>query len=251
MPIGRSSTGISTLPSAPVDEVDHRLIAAVRQGLRDAGDAGLAARQQAYMKSAMPYAGVTVPAMRALLRAAAAEPMAGAAAWRATVLAMWRGAEVREERYAAVKLARLRPYAAYAQVRTTLPMWRELIVDGAWWDHVDEVAVHLVGPVLLAHPTPVAAAMRRWSAEGDRWLRRASVICQVGSGPRVDTGLLADCILANAADPDFFLRKAIGWALRQHARVDPDWVLGFVETHAGVLSPLSRREALRHVGRDG
>jgi 3-methyladenine DNA glycosylase AlkD len=233
-----------------VDQVDHRLITAIRQGLREAGDAGLAARQQAYMKSTMPYAGVTVPAMRALVRtAAAASPFSTQRAWRATMLALWRGAEVREERYAAVELARLGPYGAYARALTTLPVWRELIVDGAWWDHVDDVAVHLIGPLLVAHPAPVTAAMRRWSTDDDRWLRRSSVICQVGLGEGVDTTLLADCIIANAGDRDFFLRKAIGWALRQHARVDPAWVLDFVETHASTLSPLSRREALRHVGR--
>jgi len=200
------------------------------------------------MKSAMPYAGVSVPAMRALVRAAAIDPFASARAWLATVLALWRGAEVREERYAAVELARLRTCAAYSRARATLPVWRELIVDGAWWDHVDTIAVHLVGPLVLAHRAPVTAAMRRWSTDGDRWLRRASVICQVGLGERVDTVLLADCIMANADDPDFFLRKAIGWALRQHARVDPDWVLGFVDAHHAALSPLSRREALRHLG---
>ena len=230
-----------------MDEVDHRLIAAIREGLRATGDATLATRQQAYMKSAMPYAGVTVPQMRSLVRTAAAEPFGSERAWRDTVLALWRGAEVREERYAAVELARRRSAAAYAQARSTLPMWREFIVDGAWWDHVDEVAVHLVGPLLLTHPAPVTATMRRWSTDRDRWLRRASVICQVGLGQQVDTALLADCITANAGDPDFFLRKAIGWALRQHARVDPAWVRTFVDTHPP--SPLSRREALRHLGR--
>jgi len=91
--------------------------------------------------------------MRALVRTAAAtHPFANQRAWRATMLALWRGAEVREERYAAVELARLRAYDAYARALTTLPVWRELIVDGAWWDHVDDVAVHLVGPLLVAHP---------------------------------------------------------------------------------------------------
>jgi 3-methyladenine DNA glycosylase AlkD len=87
--------------------------------------------------------------------------------------------------------------------------------------------------------------VRRWALDADRWRRRAAVICQIGAKDDTDTALLADVIVANLADPDFFLRKGIGWALRQHARLDPDWVRTFVATHE--LSPLSRREALKHL----
>ena len=87
--------------------------------------------------------------------------------------------------------------------------------------------------------------MRRWARDPDRWRRRTAVICQIGAKDRVDTALLTDAIEANAADPDFFLRKGIGWALRQHARLDPDWVRTFTASHD--LSPLSRSEALKHL----
>ncbi len=73
----------------------------------------------------------------------------------------------------------------------------------------------------------------------------ASIICQLDAKERTDVFLLSTTILANADDPDFFLRKGIGWALRQYARVDPDWVRTFVADH--VLSPLSRREAMKHL----
>jgi 3-methyladenine DNA glycosylase AlkD len=77
-------------------------------------------------------------------------------------------------------------------------------------------------------------------------LRRTSVIAQVGTCSATDVGLLTDAIEANQDDLDFFLRKAIGWALRQHARTDPEWVRAFVAAHPR-LSPLSRREATRHL----
>ena len=64
-----------------------------------------------------------------------------------------------------------------------------------------------------------------------RWLRRTAVIAQLGFKERTDVELLSDVVLANAADPDFFLRKAIGWALRDHARTAPDWVAAFVRAH--------------------
>jgi 3-methyladenine DNA glycosylase AlkD len=128
-----------------------------------------------------------------------------------------------------------------------VPLYRHWIVTGAWWDTTDEIAPKRVGPLLRADPAAVAPVLRRWSTDEDRWLRRASVIAQLGSRAATDTGLLAAAIEANAEDRDFFLRKAIGWALRQHARTDPAWVRRFVAEHPG-LSPLSRREALRHLG---
>ena len=94
--------------------------------------------------------------------------------------------------------------------------------------------------------TPVLLA---WSTDPSPWLRRLAIIGQLGRRDRVDRELLAAVIEPNVADPDFFVRKAIGWALREVARHDPDWVRAFVEAHE--LSPLSRREALKHLSGDG
>jgi len=238
--------------AARAPAADRALIRAVRETLAAHGDPERGTAQQAYMKSAMPFAGVELPEVRRATRqAAAAHPLAGWAAWRDTVLALWREAGVREERYAALALAGLPTYRAHARSLRALRVYDELIADGAWWDHVDEVATHFIGPLLLAHPTELAPVIRAWSRDGDRWRRRAAVICQVGAKDRTDVGLLADCIEANLADPDFFVRKAIGWALRQHARTDPAWVRVFVAAHDRDLSGLSRREALRHLGEAG
>jgi 3-methyladenine DNA glycosylase AlkD len=242
--MGRSSTGVFRLPSLPVDKADRRVIDHIRAGLQAAGDRDRAASQQAYMKSTMPYAGVTVPVLRRLTRAAPA--LAGADAWHDTVLTLWREATVREERYAAHELTTMTAYRPFSRSLDALPMYEEMIVDGAWWDHVDSVAVHSVGPLVLDQPEILGPVMRAWSVDPDRWRRRTSIICQVGAGAKLDTDLLGACIVPNLDDRDFFLRKGIGWALRQHARVDPDWVRAFAESHP--LSPLSRREALRHIG---
>ena len=90
--------------------------------------------------------------------------------------------------------------------------------------------------------------LREWAVDEDRWLRRTSVIAQLLAKDRTDLDLLSTAIDANLDDRDFFLRKAIGWALRQHARTDPQWVRTFVADRGDRLSPLSRREALKHVG---
>jgi 3-methyladenine DNA glycosylase AlkD len=126
-----------------------------------------------------------------------------------------------------------------------MPLYEHLIVAGAWWDHVDSIAIHLVGPILRAHPAEVAPTIRRWATDEDRWRRRSAVIVQNGAKDSTNTNLLAFAIAANVSDRDFFIRKGIGWALREYAKTNPEWVRAFVAGHD--LSPLSRREATKHL----
>lgn len=119
-----------------------------------------------------------------------------------------------------------------------------MITTGAWWDHVDQVSQR-IGALLGAFPAELRPTILAWSRDPDRWLRRTSIICRLDAKEQTDLSLLSTTILANADDPDFFLRKGIGWALRQYAPVDPDWVRTFVADHD--LSPLSRREAMKHL----
>jgi 3-methyladenine DNA glycosylase AlkD len=121
-------------------------------------------------------------------------------------------------------------------------------VTGAWWDLVDELA-HAVGAVLRAVGPPAASVVREWSRDEDLWLRRVAILSQLGARARTDPVLLADCIAPNLADRAFFIRKAIGWALRDYARTDPAWVAAFVLAAGDRLSPLSRREATKHLRR--
>ena len=199
---------------------------------------------QAYMKSAMPFLGVPVPQVRRLTRVAAAgHPFADRTELEQAVRELWSGATCREERYAATALLDTRSARA-ARSPQLLGLYRELIVSGAWWDHVDELA-HRVGELRSTWPEIVTPELRTWIRADDLWLRRASIICQLGAKASTDVDLLTQAIEANAADREFFIRKAIGWALRDYARTDPDWVRAFVAEHD--LSPLSRREALKHL----
>lgn len=195
------------------------------------------------MKSSMSFLGVGLTGTRTLTLAAARHlPPTDLADLVAAVRNLWWEAEFREERYAAQALLRLK--LAKAQL-DLLDLHREIVVSGDWWDHTDE-AMHRIGELLAAHPGPMGAALRAWSRDQNRWLRRSSVIAQLDAKAGTDTALLTDVIEANVADPDFFLRKAIGWALRQYSRIDPGWVRGFVTGHPR-LSPLSVREALKHL----
>ncbi len=229
--------------------VHTELVAAVTAALEQAANPDRAAGQQRYMKSAMPYYGLTSPELKATLAPILRDPayrMADRPQGEGTVAALWREATHREQWYAAIALARLRSYHAWVD-SDAMPLWESLIRSGAWWDVVDDIATHLVRDTLLATPTIEGLRMREWSGSDSLWVRRSSIISQVGTRERLDQELLADVIEPNIDDSDFFIRKAIGWALRDHAREDPEWVRAFVADHPS-LSGLSRREALKHLG---
>lgn len=217
------------------------LVSDIRSTLRDAADPALAPGQQAYMKSEMPFLGVRVPEARRLTREIAhGEKDAGAL--RDAALELWREAEFREERYAAQSLMALRPLRGRLDL---LDVHEEMIRTGAWWDHVDEVA-HRLAETLDAHPSELAVELRVWADDEDFWVRRAAIIAQLGRRARTDLALLQDAIEPNIPDAEFFIRKAIGWSLCDYAKTDPDWVRAFVAARPA-LSPLSRREALKHL----
>ena len=220
------------------------MIEAIRRELAARADPAKAPAMQAYMKSAMPFYGVQKAGRKEIARELfAAYPLAGFDAWRSTVLALWREATHREERYLAIALARDRRYREH-RTPAALPLYEELIVTGAWWDFVDEVAVHLVGELDHAAVAPV---LREWASDVDLWKRRSAIIAQVLRKQDTDLALLYDCIEPNRGDREFFIRKAIGWALRAYAWVDPDEVERYCAGHE--LSGLSRREALRNLDR--
>ena len=204
---------------------------------------------QRYMKSDMPYRGVTTPVLRELCSSIFPHyPMATFEEWQRTIIALWDRAEYREERYAALALVGDRHYAPFRTLEA-LGLYQRLIVGGAWWDLVDGLATHEVGALLRGYPEVMREQLLTWSRGADPWLRRTSIICQVGFKRMTDQQLLYACIEPNLADKDFFMRKAIGWALRQYAWTDAQEVSRYVAANRDRLSPLSVREALKNVGR--
>jgi 3-methyladenine DNA glycosylase AlkD len=224
------------------------LIDTLRPALVEAADPARAPAMAAYMKSAMPFHGVAKPILAALLKGLlSAHPLPDAVTWRADVLGLWRAARFREERYAALALSRDRRAKGFHDM-DALPMYEDMIVTGAWWDYVDEIAAHCLGLLLEKHPKPMRAAMLSWSTGPDMWKRRSSILCQLRFKARTDRAMLYACIEPSIGSKEFFLRKAIGWALRAYAYAEPDEVRRYVAEHEARLSGLSRREALKNLG---
>ena len=201
------------------DSMNAELVLAVRQALADNANPDKAEGMRAYMKSEMPYRGVQKPLRRKLFRALLrSHPIAEKVVWRDSVLELWRGAAYREERYMALELAGARQYLLF-RTFDTLPMLEEMVVTGAWWDFVDEVATHRLRELLERYPKGMAQRMRSWSRNANMWKRRSAIICQVG-------------------------RKE-----RDQAWTNLETVESYVSRNQARLSALSRREALRNASK--
>jgi 3-methyladenine DNA glycosylase AlkD len=202
---------------------------------------------QAYMKSAMPYHGVPAPLLRQVCKTVFADvQFATTLQWQKQVLGVWRDARFREERYAAIQLTAHTRGAAF-QTPGAIKMYEEMIVTGAWWDYVDEIASRRVGPILRGYPAPMRRRMLAWSRSRDLWKRRTAIICQLGFKAETDLELLYACIEPSLGSREFFLQKAIGWALRQYAWTDSAEIKRYVRVNRGRLSALSCREALKNL----
>ena len=224
-------------------------VASVVKGLAAAAVPADAGPMAAYMRHRFPFLGVRAPAQKAVVRAAlaAAGPAPDEAEVVAAIDALWARPE-REHRYAGCHLAgRFAPKASPAFVDHAAS-W---ITTDPWWDTCDPLARACVGRVVRRHPS-LRSTMDRWLAGDDLWLTRSAILHMGGWKEAIDRDWVFAACLARADHPDFFIRKALGWILRDLAWVDPAAVVAIVEgPGAPALSNLSKREALRNIGRDG
>ena len=203
-----------------------------------------ASGMQAYMKTEMSFYGVQkagrAPIVREIVRTFAPEDRDE---YERLVLALW-ALPHREEKYVALGVAR---HFTDFTVPESLPLYRRLIVEGAWWDFVDEVATKLVRSLVLTYPSQTWPVVDTWIEEDDMWLRRTAIICQVGLKDDTDPDRLFRFCAARMDEKEFFIRKAIGWALREYAKTDPQAVADFATQNRDELSGLSYREATKHI----
>ena len=222
------------------------LVTDLRAALEPFGDADRSEKMRAYLKTEMPMLGVSRPDQKRMFRETFARHVpADRAAWESSALALQAEPE-REFRYAAI--AWTQGFRKKHLVPASVPLLERLIVEGAWWDLVDDLAVHSVGPIVARHRAELDPILDAWIEHEDLWLRRTAILAQIALKPdQVDEQQLFRYCRAQAADKTFWIRKAIGWALRDHARDRPDPVRAFLAAHGEELSGLSRREASKHL----
>lgn len=199
---------------------------------------------QAYMKTDMPFFGVQKPGRMTIERDITRRfPIESRSHYRAAVLALW-ARPYREEKYIAIAVARAWPDFITPDM---MPLFKRIMVEGAWWDFVDEVSTQIISPMYARERAKIRPIMEKWIDDKNMWLRRSAIISHMKHKKQTDEEQLFRFCLARAHEKEFFIRKAIGWALREHAKSNPRAVAKFVKTHRDTLSTLSFREAAKHL----
>lgn len=224
------------------------IVSFLQKELKAQADAKKAVEMAAYMKTEMPFYGVQKPERVQIYKMLKKQfPPGSAREYAKNVRRMW-ALPHREEKYAALEYACMFPQFITVD---SIELYSSLIREGAWWDFVDVVAINLVGQVLLLDRSNLKETIDSWSDDDDMWIRRTSLICHNHHKAKTDRKQLFDTCLKLSGEKEFFIRKAIGWALREYSYANPDAVRSFVTRHKGKLSPLSFREATKQLVRSG
>ncbi|WP_249383846.1 DNA alkylation repair protein [Chitinivorax sp. B] len=220
-------------------------VAAVQQVLQQHANVQNAAAMRAYLRDQFDFYGVKTPLRRKLVK-----PLLQGAKHSFNEVGLLEAAQAlyafpqRELHYVAVDTLA----AAVGQLSgNALPQLEALVIQHSWWDTVDGLAVWVVGPLVLANRS-LHHRIDVLSQHENKWLRRVAILHQLKWKQQTDIRRLFAYCHINADKTDFFIRKAIGWALREYAYTDPDAVRDFVEYTP--LSPLSVREAMKHLTKE-
>ena len=214
--------------------------------LKRLADPARARTMAAYMKTAQPFFGVPTPARVAMLKQMGARfAPADQKSYARSVLALWKLPH-REEQYCAIAFAR-----RYEQFITpvSLPLYERMIREGAWWDFVDEIAANLVGAVYGNFRAQTRPIIERWIDDEHMWIRRTAILSHLRHKHETDAAQLFEHCTKRAHESEFFIRKAIGWALREYSKTDPRAVRTFLTKNRKSLSNLSYMEGSKHLAR--
>jgi 3-methyladenine DNA glycosylase AlkD len=220
-------------------------VQAIEAALRPLANAARAAEMSAYLQNQFRFLGLAAPVRRAALKALPTQPFTTEEALLTSARLLW-SKEAREYRYTAIDLLRKQHQLLTLQ---SLPTLQGLLLDGPWWETVDGLSP-VVGLVLRgarATADDPQTAMDAWLVHPTFWVRRCAMLHQLGWRLDTDSQRLQHYALQLAAEKEFFIRKAIGWALRDYARWNPELVRAFIARQGDQLSALTLREASKHL----
>ena len=223
----------------------HPIVDQIRKSLKAAADPAKAREMQRYMKTTQPFHGVQAAKRKIIFKTAAKKfPVTNRADYKTVVFKLWQG-EFREEMYQSLEVAQR--FKDFRDVKS-FPIYEKLIFTSPNWDTLDWIAGRLVSPLVLENRR-LESKLIHWTEDDNFWVRRASLLSHLHHRHSTNTRLLSKTILKLAPEKEFFIRKAIGWILRDYSYTDPQWVERFVEENQDTLSGLSKREALKHIRR--
>lgn len=213
---------------------------ALEEAFRKAQDPERAEQMTAYMRGQYEYYGILAKPRTDMIRAHIRDQ--GLPVDPVEVIELCWERPQREWQYTGMELAERAHKKGLLKEAMTL--FRFMIANKSWWDTVDYIASNSVGRE-MERTENGRPFMEGWLNSGNLWLQRTTLLFQLKYKDRVDTDWLSYAIVSLKDDSEFFIQKAIGWALRQYARVQPDWVRNEVEKQG--LTGLAKREALKHL----
>ncbi len=203
-------------------------------------DPARAAPMAAYMKNRFDFLGIAKPQVKCICKPLFQGAAKAAVDWD-FVRQCWANPH-RELQYCALE------YLRAVQKNLTpqdIPRLQALITDKPWWDSAD-VLDRIVGGIALRYPE-ANAVLLAWSQSDNIWLRRVAIDHQLLRKKQTDTALLEQILRNNLVQTEFFINKAIGWALRDYSKSNPQWVRRFIEQHRSRMAKLSVREASKYL----
>ncbi|NLP37432.1 MAG: DNA alkylation repair protein [Firmicutes bacterium] len=201
-----------------------------------------AAPMAKYMKNQFPFLGIKTPARQALMQSFYKKSKILATPFQEElVLALWEKEE-REYQYAALHYLKK---SLPKLTKKDLPLMQKLITTKSWWDTVDMLAQHPVGTIALNYPEVIPETIIDWAQSENMWLRRTAILFQLKYKENTDEELLSEIVKQNAGSKEFFIQKAIGWALREYSKTNPESVKKFIAENK--LPKLSQREGSKYL----
>jgi len=220
----------------------HPYVASLKTLLEKNADPILAAPMKKYMRDQFDYLGIKSPQFKTLMKDfITAHGLPPIKDFDGILRELW-SLPQREFQYAGTSFLGRSEKELPAQFIKTIEY---MLVTKSWWDTVDSIAGGTVGVHLRRFPEIREIYLAKWRASDNFWLRRTTILFQLNYKKETDFDLLCEIIRENLDSREFFINKAIGWSLRQYARVDPKAVTKFVKSTP--LNPLSRREAMKHL----
>ncbi len=199
-----------------------------------------AVAMKAYMKNKFEFLGVKTPARRKLTKAFFKQQTDSVIDWN-FINEAWSNS-YRELQYAALDYLESRKKLL---TPSDLPCLKKLAQTKSWWDTIDFLD-RLVGSIIARFPETKEIILA-WSCDEDIWLRRLAIDHQLLRKEKTDTKLLEKILVNNLVKTEFFINKAIGWALRDYSKTNPDWVRDFIEQHQAEMAALSIREGSKYL----
>lgn len=222
----------------------HPLVSFLKNAFEKNANPEDAVSMQAYMKSEIPFYGIKSANYKKLcLEAFKKCPVSDFHEFTTAAEQLWNGT-FREYKYAAI--AFLRKYRKY-HIIELLPLLEMMIITGAWWDFVDEISAHLIGTLLHKYPDEMKKTLYEWIDNQSIWIRRSAILSQLRLKKDTDAEMLFDFCEKCLHEKVFWIRKAIGWALREFSKTDADAVRNFVARHKNNMSGLTFREASKYI----